>query len=79
MVNYFIFIYLSVKLKFSLEPETILSLQDDQGADIDEEVLPYYLDQTVIPNITFIVEGEVISELSPEGSVAGAPQIIYGK
>lgn len=71
-------LFVSVKAKFDVTPESEIVLEDDQGAEIDSEVFPVLLEQISIPNICFFVKGEIIIENVPcQGS--SVPQIIYGK
>ncbi|XP_035711606.1 uncharacterized protein LOC118436986 isoform X3 [Folsomia candida] len=61
-----------MKQKFDLDLGSDIYLQDDQEAEIDEDVFPILVEQPVTPNIVFFVKGEVV--LDP---VSPAPSIIY--
>lgn len=54
-----------MKSKFGLHSDTKINLEDDQGAEVDEEIFSILFEQEVIPNLVFLVEGE-------------EPPIVYG-
>lgn len=47
-----------MRTKFNLPEGTEISLLDEEGAEVDEEVLPFLLDKADIPNLIFVVKGE---------------------
>jgi hypothetical protein len=57
-----------------------VSLEDDQGAEIDTEIFPFLLEQTSTPNIVFHVDGDQppVNNLFDNSPTPGS-QIIYGK
>ena len=64
--------------KFELEIGTEIFLQDDQGAEIDDEAFPILAESLITPNIEFFVKGETQTEveLDPASPVSS---IIYGE
>lgn len=50
--------FLLVKVKFNLEPDVVISLEDDHGAEVDDEVFPTLWEQGGTPNIVFNVKDE---------------------
>jgi hypothetical protein len=63
-----------------LEPDTEIHLRDEQGADIDEEVFPILLEQTVIPDIVFHIDGDIDNQPATVNIDSTSPsQIIYGR
>lgn len=70
--NQFYFFSFLVREKFKLDVDAEIRLQDEEGAEIDEEVFPALLEQTVIPMIIFKIEGELESP-------SVSPKVDYGK
>ncbi|XP_035700557.1 uncharacterized protein LOC118433081 [Folsomia candida] len=64
----------SVKTKFQVETDNDIILEDDHGAEVDEEVFPILLDQGIIPAITFKIVGE---DAASDGSYTPQCQQIY--
>lgn len=53
-----------------------LSLQDEEGAEIDEQVLPILLDQATTPNLIFLLNGEEL--VSTTSQVVTIPSTFAG-
>ena len=64
-----------VRSKYNIAEEIEISLEDEQGAEIDEEVFPILVDQPQIATIIFKLKGELI----PEDSFPVTSQIIHGE
>ncbi|OXA41141.1 hypothetical protein Fcan01_24092 [Folsomia candida] len=64
-----------VKSKFGLHSDTKINLEDDQGAEVDEEIFSILFEQEVIPNLVFLVEGEEppIVYVDTPPSIIGGP------
>ncbi|OXA49829.1 hypothetical protein Fcan01_15448 [Folsomia candida] len=69
----------SVKIKFDIGPDAEICLQDDEGAEIDEQVFPILLEQPATPNIEFIIKGEEQAELSLDYSFAPSSSLVYSE
>lgn len=63
-----------MKTKFQVETDNDIILEDDHGAEVDEEVFPILLDQGIIPAITFKIVGE---DAASDGSYTPQCQQIY--
>lgn len=66
-----------MKIKFDIGPDAEICLQDDEGAEIDEQVFPILLEQPATPNIEFIIKGEEQAELSLDYSFAPSSSLVY--
>ncbi|XP_021952476.1 uncharacterized protein LOC110849378 [Folsomia candida] len=66
-----------VREKFSLDPDLEISFEDDQGAEIDNEVFPILLQQIATPNIIFRTKDEEISSVDISHNTSGNSQIFY--
>ena len=60
--NLFNCISFLVREKYSLDVDAEIRLEDEEGAEIDEEVFPVLLVQTVIPSIIFKIQGDFPAE-----------------
>lgn len=47
-----------MRKKFKLTEEAEISFEDEEGGDVDEDVLPFLLDQDKTTNLLFLVKGE---------------------
>lgn len=63
--------------KFNLADDVAISLEDEQGAEVDEEVFPVLWEVGGTPNITFSVRGEDSNEISLIQDAATNPQVYY--
>ena len=64
-----------MRSKFQLDFDADIKLEDDQGAEIDEEIFPALVEENQIPNINFRVEGEDDVGISIASSPG--PQFFY--